>query len=149
MNPIYHPDSLSLVVPSYSRRGVFASQCVKYLDALSQKGSTIETAVEIVRGVVPEPHSSRVQSETFRLGNHPSRHRKERDDAALLTQEGNSLEFTVTKIPAVKSNRSIFISSIFQRFLHSLRKSLQIRGPPRSIHVEIFQACQRGKRSKW
>jgi len=50
MNPIYHPDSLSLVVPSYSRRGVFASQCVKYLDALSQKGSTIETAVEIVRG---------------------------------------------------------------------------------------------------
>jgi len=24
------------------------------------------------------------------LGNHPSRHRKERDDAALLTQEGNS-----------------------------------------------------------
>ena len=89
MNPIYHPDSLSLVVPSYSRRGVFASQCVKYIDALSQKGSTIETAVEIVRGVVPEPHSLRMRSETFRLGNHPSRHRKERDDAALLTQEGN------------------------------------------------------------
>src|SRR4029079_15105814 len=56
---------------------------------LSQEGSTIETAVEIVRGVVPEPHSLRMQSETFRLWNHPSRHRKERDDAALLTQEGN------------------------------------------------------------
>jgi len=32
-----------------------------------------------------------MHSETFRLGNHPSRHRKIRDDAALLTQEGNSL----------------------------------------------------------
>jgi hypothetical protein len=49
---------------------------------LSQEGSTIETAVEIVRGVVPEPHSLRMHSETFRLGNHPSRHRKEHDDAA-------------------------------------------------------------------
>jgi hypothetical protein len=29
------------------------------------------------------------------LRNHPSRHRKERDDAALLTQEGNSHAFTV------------------------------------------------------
>jgi hypothetical protein len=57
---------------------------------LSQEGSMIETAVEIVRGVVPEPHSLRMQSETFRLGNHPPCHRKERDDAALLTQEGNS-----------------------------------------------------------
>jgi len=61
---------------------------------LSQEGSTIETAVEIVRGVVPEPHSLRMHSETSRLGNHPSRHRKERDDAALLTQEGNSLFWT-------------------------------------------------------
>ena len=52
---------------------------------LSQEGSTIETAVEIVRGVVPEPHSLRMHSETFHLRNHPSRHRKERDDAALLT----------------------------------------------------------------
>jgi len=50
----------------------------------------IETAVEIVRGMVPEPHSSRMHSETFRLRNHPSRHRKERDNAALLTQEGGS-----------------------------------------------------------
>ena len=56
---------------------------------LSQEGSTIETAVEIVRGVVPEPRSLGMHSEVFRLGNHPSRHRKERDDAALLTQEGN------------------------------------------------------------
>jgi hypothetical protein len=56
---------------------------------LSQEGSTIETAVEIVLGVVPEPQSLRLHFETFRLGNHPSRHRKERDDAALLTQEGN------------------------------------------------------------
>jgi len=61
------------------------------LALLSQEGSTIETAVEIVRGVVPEPHSLGMHSETFRLGNHPSRHRKIRDDAALLTQEGNSL----------------------------------------------------------
>jgi len=29
---------------------------------LSQEGSTIETAVEIVRGVVPEPHSLRMHS---------------------------------------------------------------------------------------
>ena len=65
---------------------------------LSQEGSTIETPVEIVRGVVPEPHSLRMHSEIFRLGNHPSRHRKERDDAALLTQEGSSPPFTVTII---------------------------------------------------
>jgi len=65
---------------------------------LSQEGSTIETAVEIVRGVVPEPHSLRTHSETFRLGNHPSRHRKDRDDAALLTQEGNSAALTVILI---------------------------------------------------
>jgi len=63
---------------------------------LSQEGSTIETAVEIVRGVVPKPQSLRMHSETFRSGNHPSRHRKKRDDAALLTQEGNSPRFTVT-----------------------------------------------------
>jgi hypothetical protein len=48
-------------------------------------GSTIETAVDIVRGVVPDLHSLRMHSKTFRLRNHPSRHRKERDDAALLT----------------------------------------------------------------
>jgi len=65
---------------------------------LSQEGSTIETAVEIVRGVVPEPHCLRMHSETFHLGNHPSRHRKERDNAALLTQEGNSPSFSVTII---------------------------------------------------
>ena len=82
-------------------REVQALQDVGGVDAsrtalLSQEGSTIETAVEIVRGVVPEPHSLRMHSETFRLGNHPSRHRKERDDAALLTQEGNSPALTVT-----------------------------------------------------
>jgi hypothetical protein len=65
---------------------------------LSQEGSTIETAVEIVRGVVPEPSSLTMHSEAFRLRNHPSRHRKERDDAALLTQEGNSPVFNVTLI---------------------------------------------------
>ena len=42
-----------------------------------------------MRGVVPEPQSLIMHSETFLLGNHPSRHRKERDDAALLTQEGS------------------------------------------------------------
>jgi hypothetical protein len=68
---------------------------VRRIALLSQEGSTIETAVEIVRGVVPEPRSLRMHSETFRLRNHPSRHRKERDGAALLTQEGNSLSFTV------------------------------------------------------
>jgi hypothetical protein len=68
---------------------------VSRIALLSQEGSTIETAVEIVRGVVPEPSSLRMHSETFRLRNHPSRHRKERDDAALLTQEGNSHAFTV------------------------------------------------------
>jgi hypothetical protein len=65
---------------------------------LSQEGSTIETAVEIVRGVVPKPNSLRMHSELFRRRNHPSRHRKERDDAALLTQEGNLPAFTVTII---------------------------------------------------
>jgi len=70
---------------------------------LSQEGSTIETAVEIVRGVVPEPYSLRTHFEAFRLGNHPSRHRKKRDDAALLTQEGSSSpEFAVTDIPSGK-----------------------------------------------
>jgi hypothetical protein len=54
---------------------------------LSQEGSAIEAAVEIVRGderseckpgraqpsrVVPEPQSFRMQSETFRMGNHLS-----------------------------------------------------------------------------
>ena len=63
---------------------------MRFIALLSQEGSTIETAVEIVLGVVPEPHFLRMHSETFRLRNHPSRHRKERDDAALLTQEGNS-----------------------------------------------------------
>jgi len=53
---------------------------------------------EISRGVVPEPHSLGMHSEIFRLGNYPSRHRKERDDAALLTQEGNSSAFTVTEV---------------------------------------------------
>ena len=70
---------------------------------LSQEGSTIETAVEIVRGVVPSPHFLIMQSETFRLRNHPSRHRKERDDAALLTQEGNWAAFVVTYILCGKS----------------------------------------------
>jgi len=44
-----------------------------------------------------------MHSETFRLGNHPSRHRKKRDDAALLTQEGNSSAFTVTNILSSRS----------------------------------------------
>jgi hypothetical protein len=71
---------------------------VSRIALLSQEGSTIETAVEIVRGVVPEPSSIRMHSETFRLRNHPSRHRKERDDAALLTQEGSSHAFIVSLI---------------------------------------------------
>jgi hypothetical protein len=57
----------------------------------------IETAVEIVRGVVPKPHSLRMHSEKFWFWNHPSRHCKERDDAAL-TQEGNSPGFSFTII---------------------------------------------------
>jgi len=67
---------------------------------LSQEGSTIETAVEIVRGVVPEPHSLSRHTEKLRLGNHPSRHRKERDDAALLTQEGRSANFDTSSSSA-------------------------------------------------
>jgi hypothetical protein len=67
-----------------------------FATASSQEGSTIETAVEIVRGVVPKLRTLRMHSEAFRLGNHPSRHRKERDDAALLTQEGKSPTFTLT-----------------------------------------------------
>jgi len=76
---------------------------------LSQDGSTIETAVEIVRGVVPEPHSLRMHSDTFRLGNDPSRHRKKRDDAALLTQEGNS--------PALENTQ--FIQNFYDRACNS------------------------------
>ena len=76
---------------------------------LSQEGSTIETAVEIVLRVVPEPHSLRMRTETFRLGNHPSRHRKKRDDAALLTQEGNS--------PALESTQ--FIQNFYDRACNS------------------------------
>ena len=63
----------------------------------------IETSVEIRARVVPEPHSLRMHSETFRTWNHPSRHRKERDGAALLTQEGNSPAFTVTRILCAKT----------------------------------------------
>jgi len=88
-----------------SCREVYDNSCVELsrIALLSQEGSTIETAVEIVRGVVPEPYSLRTHSETFRLGNHPSRHRKERDDAALLTQEGNWAAFVVTYILCGKS----------------------------------------------
>jgi hypothetical protein len=45
-----------------------------------------------------------MHSETFRLWNHPSHHRKERDDAALLTQEGNSPAFKVTLILSAEPN---------------------------------------------
>jgi hypothetical protein len=51
--------------------------------------------------VVPESRSLRRHTETFRLSNHPSRHRKERDDAALLTQEGNSPAISVSMILCV------------------------------------------------
>jgi hypothetical protein len=79
-------------------------RCGNYRAALlSQEGSTIETAVEIVRGVVPEHPSLRMHSETFRLGNHPSRHRKEREDAALRTQEGNSTSFIFAIFLCAKS----------------------------------------------
>jgi len=77
----------------------------KRIALLSQEGSTIETAVEIVRGVVPELFSLRIHSETFRLLNHPSRHRKERDDAALLTQEGSSATLTCGAWIRFKWNR--------------------------------------------
>ena len=64
-----------------------------------------------MRGVVPEPHSLSLHSEIFRLGNHPSRHRKERDDAALLTQEGNSPVFTAPLIRVAFS----FLGSCFRQ----------------------------------
>jgi hypothetical protein len=38
---------------------------------LSQEGSTMETAVEIVRGVVPEPRFFRMHTEIFRVGTTP------------------------------------------------------------------------------
>jgi len=62
---------------------------IQRIALLSQEGSTIATAVEIVRGVVPDPLSLGLHTETFRLRDHPSRHRTERDGAALLTQEDN------------------------------------------------------------
>jgi hypothetical protein len=76
---------------------------VRRIALLSQQGSTIEPAGEIVRGVVPELHFLGMHSKTFRLRNHPSHHREERDDAALLTQEGNSLGSTGTIILCVES----------------------------------------------
>ena len=98
---------------------------------LSQEGSTIETAVEIVRGVVPKPQSLGMHSETFRLGNHPSRHRKERDDAALLTQEGNSPAFTATIV--LHSNFSRFrVSSVVT--LRTSGLALMIFALPWMIH---------------
>jgi len=57
------PKSSSNVSPS--SRGAFQ------IALLSQEGSTIETAVEIVRGVVPEPHSLEMHFEIFRLGTTP------------------------------------------------------------------------------
>jgi len=85
---------------SQALRGVEANRAA----LLSQEGSTIETAVEIVRGVVPEPCFLRMHFETLRLGNHPSRHRKERDNAALLTQEGNSAH---SRLPISLCGKSI------------------------------------------
>jgi hypothetical protein len=86
---------------------------------LSQEGSTIETAVEIVRGVVPEPHSLSKHSEIFRLRNHPSRHRKERDNAALLTQEGifaNSVSVVESEYacPSIQTSRIQFSVSVVE-----------------------------------
>src|SRR3954464_8740329 len=46
---------------------------VELRDALlTQEGSTIETAVEIVRGVVPELNTLRTHCEIISFGNHPS-----------------------------------------------------------------------------
>jgi hypothetical protein len=42
-----------------------------FATASSQEGSTIETAVEIVRGVVPELWFLRMHSEVFRWGTTP------------------------------------------------------------------------------
>src|SRR4029079_16107728 len=81
---------------------------------LSQEGSTIETAVEIVRGVVPKPPCLRMHSETVRLGNHPRvmapidwtdcrfssnaiqiLELLQTGGAALLSQEGSTIETAV------------------------------------------------------
>jgi hypothetical protein len=72
---------------------------------LSHEGSMLETAVEIVRGCSRAVIFLRMHSETFRFGNHPSRHRKERDDAALLTQEGSLPAFTSTVISETEWQR--------------------------------------------
>src|SRR5678816_758091 len=91
-------------------RSKFSARFVKprpWSALLSQEGSTIETAVEIVRRVVPEPDSLKLQSETFCLGNYPSRHRKEHDDAALLTQVGNSPAFTVANVLCVRESEVV------------------------------------------
>jgi len=41
------------------------------------------------------------------LGNYPSRHRKEHDDAALRTQEGNSPAFTVANGLCVRESEVV------------------------------------------
>src|SRR5580765_6197545 len=105
---------------------------VNRIALLSQEGSTIETAVEIVRGVVPDPSSLRMHSETFRLRNHPSRHRKERDDAALLTQEGNSHAFTAS----MARGRSLHTSIDFESSSADLARSISIR----PCHHDLFAA---------
>jgi len=46
-----------------------------------------------------------MHSDAFRLRNHPSRHREERDDAALLTQEGNLCSTNPTNLSSRWAHR--------------------------------------------
>ena len=130
-------------------RGVEASRTA----LLSQEGSTIETAVEIVRGVVPEPHSLGIHSETIRLGSHPSRHRKVRDAAAafssllrpnglafapLMTQGVNSPALTVTDILYGKS----ILDAVAKRgFGFQKRPRVAFRLDPRGARPFILDRC--------
>src|SRR5438045_203182 len=88
-----------------------------------------------------------MHSETFRLGNHPSRHHKERDDAALLTQEGNSPAFTVTNILCGKSPTPIHRRAR-GRSEHS-RATLSVAPAPVRVPRDTAAYCCRELPGNW
>jgi hypothetical protein len=63
-----------------------------------REGGSAAELLRLWNHISQDRDSSRIYSETFHLRNQPSRHRKERDNAALLTQEGDLHAFTVSTI---------------------------------------------------
>ena len=82
--------------------------------------------------------------ETFRLGNHPSRHRKERDNAALLTQEGNSAH---SRLPISLCGKSIREAVAKRGFGFQKRPRVILDrsspGPPLQGRMDPYELCSR------